>query len=239
MKSKLVFIVVLLIVFHNAFSQSWQLGLGSGAWVHSQKTLKSFNESIISTIPFEVGVTENFPTSPFFQVEAGYTFEQLYIGFIYTYNSTGSRITSSDYSGTYYYDIILTGHIPGISIGYCQRINDKLKLYYKSDFGEIFSILKMNETIMVKNVDSNEEKTNLVATSFYAKPNLQLSYELNKIRFYLSLGYLIDFKAPFHLKNQKKAILSNPSTREEVKSSWNGLMAGISVYYTVFSNILE
>ncbi len=236
MKFKLIFPFLVVLISLKAHSQNWQFGLGTGGWIHNQNTLKAFNKSIQSSIPFDTEITDNFPITPYFQGEVGYLFEQFYIGAIYTYNSTGSRITSTDYSGSYYYDLVLSGHLAGLSIGNYQPINKKWKLFYKADLGGIFSSLKMKESIIINNFDSNEDKIELIATSVYAKPNVQLSYELGKIKLNLSLAYLIDFKAPFHLENKKDAKLLDPSSGSEVKTSWHGLHFGLNIYYTFLSN---
>ncbi len=74
------------------------------------------------------------------------------------------------------------------------------------------------------------------SVEFYVKPNLQLSYHLQKLKLNLSIGYLIDFKAPFHLESKKNAKLLDPSSGKEVKTNWNGLHFGLNVYYTLFFN---
>lgn len=231
MKNILIALIVF-IPFSSALSQTWQIGIGSGKLIYSQKTLKAFNEGISILLPFETAITDDFPATPFFRGEAGYNFKKFLLGVNYTYNSTGSRLTSSDYSGNYYFDVILTGHITGISCGYYISMKNNWKLYYMADLGTIFSSLKLSESITIGDFYDHEEKFIFGTTSFFAKPHFRLSYELYKIKVSLSGGYLIDFKAPFHLKDEKESKLLQ-LRGEDVKSSWNGFNAGLNVYFVL------
>lgn len=235
MKIQIIVTAIFFMVFLDVFSQSWHVGVGSGFMTHSQSPLKNFNKSIKEIIPFETEITDNFPTTSYFQGEIEFRYDQLIVGLIYTYNSTGSRVTSTDYSGSYYYDITLNGNIWGIYIGTFTKLNDRLKLHYNIETGEIFSSLKLKESISINNVGSNEDIENLYATGLYFKPNLKLSYEYAKFNFNLNCGYIIDTQSPFHLKDQEDATLLNPTTNEKIKTEWNGLMVGISVSYSLLS----
>ncbi len=229
MKNKIIITILFFFLFSNAFSQTWHLGVGTGVWIHSQKSLKDFNESIQSSLPFSAEITDNFPITPYFQLNAGYTFKKLSVGTLYTFNSTGSRITSTDYSGSYYFDLILSGHLAGLTVGSFKSFNNKWLIIYNAEIGSVFSSLKMKESVIINNFDSYDDETDFAAISIYSKPNVQLSYELKKLSLGLSVGYLIDFKSQFRLKNQKDAVLINPSSHTKVKSGWNGFMIGFSL----------
>jgi hypothetical protein len=217
------------ITVSSAFSQSLQFGIGSGKLMYSQEPLKVFNRGISQLVPFKTAVTDNFPATFYYQGEAGYNFRKLFIGVNYTFNSTGSRHTLSDYSGSYYYDVVLTGHMPGLSLGFISNINNNVKLYYMSDFGAVFSSLNLKESFELVDISKNEEKFDLETRSYFAKPHLRLSYELYHIKVSLSGGYFIDFESPFHLKGEKEKKLTN-YRNEKVTSGWGGFMTGLSVY---------
>jgi hypothetical protein len=223
---------LLLIPASSAFSQSLQIGLGAGKLMYDHEPLKTFNRGISLAIPFKTVVTDNFPETPYYQGEVGYNFRKFFVGVNYAFNSTGSRHTLSDYSGSYYYDVIMTGHIPGLSLGLYSSFNNRWKLYYMSDFGAVFSSLKMKETFVLVGISSEEEKFDLEARSYFAKPHLELSYEIYNVKVSLSGGYFIDFGAPFHLKGEKERKLID-YRNAEVTSGWNGFMTGFNVYFVL------
>jgi hypothetical protein len=228
----ILFAVMFLIPSFSAFSQRVQIGFGAGKMLYDQRPLKTFNTGISRAIPFETAVTDNFPATFYYQGEAGYNFRRFFAGLNYAYNSTGSRLTVSDYSGSYHYDVILTGHMPGISLGVFTTFSNNLKLYYVGDAGVVFSSLKLRESFILGEFPDQEEKFDLKARSYFAKPHLRLSYELHHVKVSLSGGYFIDFGAPFHMKDDKKHELRN-FRNEKVESGWNGFTTGLSVYFII------
>jgi hypothetical protein len=226
------FALIFFIPVFSAFPQSLQFGFGTGILLYNQQPLKTFNKGISLAVPFKTAVTDNFPATLFYQGEVGYNFRKFFVGVNYTYNSTGSRHTLSDYSGSYYYDAVLTGHMPGLSIGLYSSFNNRWKLYYLSDFGAIFSSLKLEERFSLVGFSNEEEDFDLETRSYFAKPHLELSYEMYNVKVSLSGGYFIDFGAPFHLKGEKEKKLMN-YRNAEVKSGWNGFVTGFNVYYVL------
>jgi hypothetical protein len=222
------FVFIFLIPGLSASSQSLQFGIGAGKMMYDHESLKTFNSGVSRLVPFKIAVTDNFPETPYYQGEVGYNFRKFYIGVNYAYNSTGARHTLSDYSGSYYYDVVVTGHMPGLSLGLYSGFG-RWKLYYLSDFGAVFSSLRMKEKFTLVGYSETEEKFNLESRSFFAKPHLRLSYELYNIKVSLSGGYFIDFGAPFHMKSDKDQKLVNYLS-QEVSSGWGGFMTGLNVY---------
>jgi hypothetical protein len=213
-------------------SQSFQIGFGTGKLAYSQKPIKDFNTEVSRLVPFETAFTDNFPATLFFQGEIGYNFRSFFLGVNYAYNSTGSRLTRSDYSGSYYFDVILTGHMMGLSPGFFSSLSNRWKLYYMCDAGIIYSSLSMDESIALGDYYDHNEQFEWEATSYFAKPHLRLSYELYNVKLSLSAGYLIDFDSPFHLKENKDVILKN-SRYKNVTTGWNGFITGLSVYFVL------
>jgi hypothetical protein len=228
----ILFAFILLIPFASATPQSFQFGIGAGKMMYKQEPLKTFNSGILRSIPFTTSVTDNFPATNYYQGEIGYNFRRFFLGVNYAYNSTGSRHTLSDYSGSYYYDVILSGHMPGVSLGLFSGFNNRWKLYSMSDFGAVFSSLKLEESFVLGTNPAESENLELETLSYFARPQLRLSYEFYNIKVSLSGGYFIDFGAPFHFKDDKENKLMN-SRNEEVRSGWNGFTTGLNVYFVL------
>jgi hypothetical protein len=227
----LLFAILFLIPVSSGFSQSLQIGFGTGILAYNQKPIKDFNLEASRLVPFNTAVTDNFPATPFYQGEIGYNFRSFFLGVNYAYNSTGSRLTRSDYSGAYYFDMVLTGHMMGLSPGFFSSFN-RWKLYYMCDAGIIYSSLNMDESIVLGDYYDHNEQFEWETTSYFAKPHLRLSYELYNVKVSLSAGYLIDFETPFHLKEDKDIILKNPRYID-VTTGWKGFMTGLGIYFVL------
>lgn len=218
------------------FSQSFQIGFGSGRLAYDHKPIKDFNNDVSGLVQFETAFTDNFPATPYFFGEIGYNFRYFFLGVNYAYNSTGSRLTRSDYSGAYYFDVILTGHMFGLSPGFFSSFNDRWKLYYMCDGGIVYSSLSMDESLVVGDFFDQSDRMDWETSSWFARPHLRLSYEVYHVKVSLSAGYLIDFKSSFHRKDNKDQILKN-LRHEDVATGWNGIMTGLSIYFVIPSRL--
>ena len=215
-----------------ADAQSWQIGLSNGRVNHENKRLKSFNESISKRLPFETALTDNFPVVPNYGAEAGYNFNAFFLGINYAFNSTGSRLTVSDYSGSYYFDIILNGHLVSVTPGSFFEIANNLKLYFVCDVGAIFSALILNEKAHFTDYGEYSEWHDFKSRSFYARPHMRLSYEFYILKVGISAGYLLDSQGFFHLKGERDRVLRD-HRNERVVSDWNGFSTGLSIYIVI------
>ena len=219
-----------------ADAQSWQIGFSTGKVNHENKRLKSFNESISSRLPFETALTDNFPVTPYVGIEAGYNFKAFFIGVNYAFNSTGSRLTVTDYSGSYYFDIIQNGHLVSVTPGSFIEIANNLKVYFVCDVGAIFSALILNERAYFTDFGEYKEWYDFNSRSFYARPQVRLSYEFFYFKVGLTAGYLLDSQGFFHVKGDRDRILKD-YRNEQVISDWNGFSAGLSVYFVIPSRL--
>lgn len=232
MNRKILIFLLLIVFSNNIKAQILKIGFGAGFLQHSQNDLKNLNEQVKSSLPFETNTTNSFPTTPYVQGEVGLDFKKIYIGSIYLFNSTGTRITASDYSGTYKYDIVLSANIIGLKIGKDWFLNESFKITYKHEIGAIYSSLKMKESFDYENESLIGEELSLMAKSIYTKPNIQFGYTLKRFDICMSAAYMFDFKSSFHLKDDTDAKLINKN-RKEVKTNWNGLELGVNIYFNI------
>ena len=78
-----------------------KLGVMAGYAFYQQDDLKSVNREILSQLPFESQIIDNFDPVFFFGCYAQYElFSHFYIGPAYEYRYTGSRLGTKDYSGS-------------------------------------------------------------------------------------------------------------------------------------------
>jgi hypothetical protein len=224
--------ILFFLSFVAADAQGWQIGFSASKLNHDNKRLKSFSESVSGLIPFETALTENFPVIPYFGLEAGYNFKSFFLGVNYAFNSTGARHTVTDYSGSYYFDIILNGHIVSLTPGSFIEIANNLKVYFVCDVGAIFSALVLNEKAYFTDFGEYQEWYDFKSGSFYARPHMRLSYEFLFFKAGLSAGYLMDSQGLFHVKGSRDRILRDHQN-ERVLSDWKGFSAGLSIYLVI------
>jgi opacity protein-like surface antigen len=220
----------------SADAQGWQIGFSTGKVDYDTRRLKSFNESISRRLPFENALTDNFPVTPYVGIEAGYNFKTFFTGVSYAFNSTGSRLTVTDYSGSYYFDLIQNGHLVSVTPGSFIEIANNLKVYFVCDVGAIFSALIMNERAYFTDIGELSELYDFKSRSFFARPHVRLSYEFFFFKVGLSAGYLLDSQGFFHLKGDRDRILRD-HRNENVISDWNGFSTGLSIYVVIPSRV--
>src|SRR5690606_19893127 len=146
MKKQLITIVF--IVFSvSAFTQEWSFGAKLGMGSYSMSDLKNFQRYRLRRTDLPLKTTENYPISPVYSLEVGIR-EVLYldkIGIFYTFSSTGSRSTVSDYSGRIDFDAIVNGNQLGLSFlkNFYQQNRFSFGAYLEASY--LFSSLKVKD----------------------------------------------------------------------------------------------
>jgi hypothetical protein len=225
---KLIFTLIISGLSIAAFSQGFGLELDYGLGQYSMKDLKSFNQEILKTLPVNARVTDNFPVTSYWK--AGilpYSNKTLSLGLTGLYNTTGARIDYIDYSGEYKLDEVLSSYGFGLIFRIALETG-KLKFSENNELIYAFTRCKMSETIL----DSKQEY-NFRSQSFQFEPGIRLAYEIAPFQLAVKIGYNIDFKGTMKLKGDKERYLTNPDSKEKVKTDWSGFRMGISLYYSI------
>jgi len=219
----------LLIIFLNfvflqsIVSQKLNIGAELGYHWYNMNELKDLNDYTLSQLPFEAKITENFP--PYFNYSGFLMFNYnnaFNIGFRYTFNSTGSRISRSDYSGEYLFDTKVKCHAPSIIITMDINKFGKFSASFMSDFGITFSSLDFTEEFNLYQVDSVSNNYSTTAKSFFWEPSFLLAYPISFIDIGFRVGYQIDF------------VNFNPKFLNTygIKPNWSGLNFAVSVSHS-------
>jgi hypothetical protein len=206
------------------------LEITGGVATYRMIDLKSINTLQSGSLPFETVVVNNFDPGGF--INAGINLQlkdDFMLGFIYCYNSTGSRIGQKDYSGYYTFDQVISGHflclVPESILSWRKRLGVTLSLAA----GLNLTNWKMSQILTVQGL-KNEENQSLVASSMNFTPAINLYVPVFKsISVKLSAGYLIDTKGKLHVKGYSDAVLTYKN--EAIKTGWSGFrMTGGLIY---------
>lgn len=182
----------------------FKIGGTGGFGFYGFNDLKEANDNVISTLPFETRVIDDFPARGFF---GGYALLRItdwfWTGPSYEFHSTGSRIGAKDYSGSYHFDQILSTHQLGIqnevriSSGTAPAISVELT------GGLNFSQWNMDELLKVGE-ETQKDNQDWQAMKPFVMPAFKVSYPLvSGFVAFARAGYLFDLGGKFHLAASK------------------------------------
>lgn len=116
---------------------------------------------------------------------------------------------------------LLLGKAPGHNSGLCASV----------DGGLAFSSMLLNEELVVGD-EVIKDKQTLNALGFYVQPGLNyLQHVGNHIIVSANVSYYLGFEKGYYAEGDKDMKITHPDTGENIKPGWNGLRAGIVVYW--------
>lgn len=204
----------------SAGAQKFEVGFTAGYSTFSMKSMSDGLELYRESLAFDAQVMADYPSWISFGGYGTMAFTFGYsVGLEYTFNSTGGRISSADYSGSYQFNQTLTGHSIGVLNGYRFLELGKFEAAARLSLGALLSGIRNEETFDLANYEETTTEKETVA-SFYATPSLQASWTFSFIRAGLFFGYLFDTRGSFD---------SPDATGKEQSIDWSGIRAGITV----------
>jgi hypothetical protein len=93
MTQKIVYIVLFVMLMpFSGNSQQASFGLQGGIGTFHMKGLKSINETIVSGLSFDSRIVSDFPPFFYYRPSVKVKINDLTLGLVYTFQSTGSRV---------------------------------------------------------------------------------------------------------------------------------------------------
>jgi hypothetical protein len=236
--------IFLLIIIFAAFtntdiiSQNYRFELSGGLSTFQMETLKGLNQDLNTDakqrLNLNTQITDNFPAFLWYNLEIKRNFfNKFNIGGVIGLVSTGSRISYADYSGKYSLDNNVYGINLGLVYDFLYEYNENINYDIGIESGVIFSNLTSKEKYVIENT-AQEFNYVFSATSIYLKAEGKVFYKINdNLKLGLSLGYLFDINAKYHLTTNANAILTRPSDNSTVKTEWSGIRSGIVFSYSI------
>ena len=210
-----------------------KLGYQIGFGTYSMGSMKNINNQVSESIPFDTKIVDNFPGYLYFRPSISLESAGYSIGLIYTFQSTGSRISAKDFSGEYLFDTKVLSTAPGIygDINILSQKKSKLSIY--SMTGLLFSKLKMHEFLTLQNSQVSNQNIDYKAQNYFLEPGLGYYYFLGSFSLGLNAGYFITIGSQtFYSGDNKKNVLHDYKNQQDVKPDWNGVRVGFSILYT-------
>lgn len=207
-----------------------------GYGYYSMSELKEYRDYRLSSLgEIPAKIVSDFPAYLNYRIFISFPRKQTEarVRFYYGFETTGSRISLTDYSGKLIMDLIVAGHIVGFEAkAFSTTIFNVVNLSGNIGFGAVTSVLEMNDYIQV-----GEEKVTQSYT-FYAQginveAGLRAAYRYKKLSIGLSLGYLQDMSKDFHLEGNPKVFLGI-NNFNYIRPNWAGIRTGIEFSVDLF-----
>lgn len=233
---KILYIVVLILGLENyLYPQDFKLGFTTGIGTYSMSGLKTINEFIPQTLLFDTELVSDFPPYLYYQPTIMMSFATFSLGLVYTFQSTGSRISAKDYSAEYRFDMKVKSHNPGIYGEINLLSKNKYQCSVYSSAGFVFSNLELIEYFNLQDTVVRDGTLTFKALNYYLEPGLKATYSFTpKMSVGINAGYFVQLgKKGFYKESDKENTLMDPTNRNPVKPEWNGLRFGISLFYTI------
>jgi hypothetical protein len=220
MARKAFIILLILAAFSESRAQQLSFMFSAGMGGYSMKDMKTLNSDLQAHLPFPTQVTSNFPMTPLlgcqFTVRVSYMYT---LGILYSFNSTGSRIASSDYSGSYHFDNVLSGHTLGLITDINIWEGKAFGINFQANLGAVITRIRMTEDLnMADTLVSTSEKYH--SLSGFLEPRLMATYRWKFLKTGVYCGYFYNPGAEIQDSDGKKL---------GVKANWSGIRFGILI----------
>ena len=229
---KLYMVISALVLSGGLKSQEIYFGLESGIGSYSMKGLKDFNSIIFKSLPFEARQVSNYPAYFYYQPLVAVHYNWLTLGVKGGYISSGSRISSHDYSGDYLFDTRIQSFVPAVFTDIkLFTILGKISFLADLEGGILYSKLGVSEKFTMNSQLVTDYSNSFSSKNYYLEPDVKISYNLKE-------SLLIQFNAGYAFQFGKKVFVSSGNEilgtyYKTYGPDWTGIRVGISLIYVL------
>ncbi len=230
MRLKLSTLIIFSLFTFQMSAQDVMVSFQSGAGFYDMGSLKSINQTKLAALPFDAQLVSNFPAYIYYKPMLKVCSSMLDFGLVYTISSTGSRISSADYSGNYHYDTKIQNQCMGLFANKNVAQYKNVKLAVGIECGVSFSKIKTEESLQLT---AFEQTTNnsYASSAGYVQPGIMASVPYNDFSFELNVSYYKEFLRGDYTQNENSA---NSIVVNNKVDMWDGARVGITVSYLIF-----
>jgi hypothetical protein len=224
------FLLLLLNIFVNAQQLGFEVHTGYGTY--QMHNLRKFNNYVKEELPFTSAINPNFPGYLYYMGSVFLKGETAQFGVNLGYYSTGSRVSSSDYSGEYRFDNLINAWQPGIIMRFEVENFDDAILFASFGTGMIFSQLNLSEFLKVYDEILIDYQHGFSSLNYFIEPGLHVAIPFWKFTIALQTKYLFQLGNK-NFKGSDNNQITNPETGKQLKPNWDGLRFDISLGYAI------
>lgn len=223
-------IALMSLLYRPGFSQGVELTFGVNRAGFKMDELKSFQESLRKSLPVPAKNGASYPSFWGYEGHLDINIKRFQVGAFYGFNSTGSKLSYSDYSGMLYYDQEIQFRHFGVGTHYNLSPDSKVQPAFVLEVGAGFTDFQFQRHIRIGEEPPVDEILDFKARSTTIAPGISLKYILaNRLVFKGELKYLFDFETDLTWTEDDEIHLIEGS--DTVGPDWSGirlsLMAGI------------
>ncbi len=230
-RKKSILIAILFFLCSSSYSQIFEFGIQTGIGFYNMKGLKRLNSTVFKSLPFQAMVISDYPPYFYYKPALLMAFKKLRFGLQASFYSTGSRISSKDYSGEYLFDTKTYCIVPSAYIDFLLfTFFSKYKLSLFSEGGITFSGLNLKEQLTVSNQDITNSSYSFQSQNYYVEPGVKFRRSIYKsISLELNASYFFQFGNSV-FESDKGEILNDG--KRAIGPDWSGLRFGMSILLT-------
>jgi hypothetical protein len=223
---KNVLIVILFIISFNIFSQQGKIFIEINYNTFYHTSLSDFqNEFKNDLAPIPLKTTDDFPANIGFTV--GYEIVDVHTAIFLSYNSTGGKLSYSDYSGA----VRLEESLNAITFGGIYYLDLSEKKGFRIGF-KAFSMLSNLSIDSYSEIGGfiDEDTVDFQSFNFGAGVQLNYEYPLSFLILKANICFYLTFDGKLKFKDNEEAHLIN-NAGENVTTGWSGLRTGIGIVF--------
>lgn len=209
---------------------SFQTGLG----FYDMSSLSKLTDEVKMSYSFDPQLVSDFPAYFYYKPMIKFSKKSTEYGFLFLYQTTGSRLSVKDYSAEYNFNITISSFSPGISINSKFLDYGYYSIWVGLQAGVNFSYLSINEYLQL-NKEISEESYNFTSNSFFFQPEFNFFHPYKQWTFEFNVGFFKEIaRKNYTLKGQQNSQI--PVYTEYARNDmWDGLRTGLTISYSIQS----
>lgn len=222
--------IIFILLFFPISLYSQTIVLGGGVGSYRMEDVKVLRDHLAQSSPVDLELVNDFPPHIFWGGKLLFGKESVKAGVGYNFYTTGSRNTSSDYSGRYDLDVIVNGHTAILPL-FVEIIEEgDLNIGFYNDIECVFTKVKVKEYVEVYEESfENSEELNSVALGI--EPGGYIEWPLNRFSINLNVGYNFSF---FGVLKDEEGDELYFAQNDKMNTDWSGFRAELSVSFNLY-----
>jgi hypothetical protein len=224
---KLCFTIICIGLLASARAQ-WSVGAEVFSGTFSMASIKK-EQSLSQNFHIPLKVVQNFPSRAGINLKGYYAVnELLHAGIHAGFISTGSRMTYSDYTGTFNRDLIVSGRSIGAGARMVMPFSSKFRFNFGIQVGAIFNTASLRNQITLTQPDYTlDEKAKWRSVNMYEEVRATAGKWINRFLLEISAGYQTSSSGK--MKLSKKSGNTEASDNPDWVIEWDGFRIGAGV----------
>ncbi|MEO9571223.1 MAG: hypothetical protein ABJH82_13475 [Polaribacter sp.] len=221
---KNIIILFAFIVSINIYSQQGKIFIETNYNTFSHSSLSNFQQEFKNDLaPIQLKTVDDFPANIGFTI--GYEIVDSSTALFLSYNSTGGKLSYSDYSG----NIKIEESLNAITFGAIYFLNLTDKKDFRIGFRgfSMFSQLNLNSFSEISN-NIQQDNFDFQSTDLGFGAQLNYEYPLSFLILKATIGFDITFGGKLVFKDNNEAYLTSNSNNK-VTTGWSGLRTGLGI----------